>query len=210
MSDADLDLGPILNIAHRLSPIIIISFFLLSTAFNGLANGILCFTGMLICVGIVGACGAGFAQNMPHLVSKNRQCFVINLTGKNKYWSMAPINLAILCYTFVYLIYPVIRYDLVPAYLPTIIFFPILILAEIGWLWKNECVPFSMILFTIVATMLITPIFAAMVDNLGAPIRETGIRHMYSIGDLNKKCVPYQYPKDEARGKRDYNAGIDM
>jgi hypothetical protein len=196
MSDSDIELGPILNIAHRLSPLIIISFFTLSTCFNGLANGVVFLIGAMIVCGLITGGGIGLANSVPsNFISKNQMCYIVNLTGKERYLSLFPINLSLLCYTFIYLLYPIATYDLVPSYLGIVIMFPILILAEVGWLLKNECIHIGFIFVTITLSLLMTSIYCVLIDNNADTVPKSGINLFYSIGNLNKKCTRKQLEK---------------
>ncbi len=196
--DSDIDLGPILNIAHRLSPLVIISFFTLSTCFNGIANGIVFLCGAIIVCGLITLGGIAVANSLSYkYISRNHMCYILNLTGKERYLSLFPINLSLLCYTFIYLLYPIATYDLVPSYLGIVIIFPILILAEIGWLLKNECIHISLIFVTITLSLLMTPIYCVMIDNNAETVPNSGINLFYSIGNLNKKCTRKQLQKHQ-------------
>jgi len=196
MTDSDLNLGPVLNLTHRLSPFILIWFFILSTCFNGIANGIVYICGLIITCMVTG--GIGFISGGLN-PTNNNLCYIINLTGSNRYLSGVPLSLVVITYTFVYLLYPIVRYNNVPSHIATVTVLPILILSEIFWLLRNKCVHIINILLALTFTCLITALYAHMIDkseengyigNIDKEGKHT--QFLYSIGPLNKKCVVRQ------------------
>jgi len=78
-------------------------------------------------------------------------CNFLSLGGFHKF-SKVPLSLAVLSYTFFYLVYTIAFYHMEVSNIPTLILFPILILADIWWNYSNNCFPIaSCILSLIVA-----------------------------------------------------------
>jgi len=65
-------------------------------------------------------------------------CNLITI-GKDGSFSRLPLGLATLSYTFFYLVYIIAKNHLELSNLPTLIFFPILILADFIWNIMNNC-----------------------------------------------------------------------
>ena len=67
-------------------------------------------------------------------------CNTLSLGGFTGF-SKVPLRTAVLSYTFFYLVYTIGKYDMALYNIPTLIFFPIVILSDIGWNIKNRCYP---------------------------------------------------------------------
>lgn len=141
----DLNLISILYIAFRLAPFITVSFFSLSSLFNQDLKGLIYLAGLLITSFIAILFGNSFTvferpslaedglyQNVSHV------CNLMTLS-KSGPMSNLPLSQIVFAYTFGYLLYIIIKYNLINQNIPVLIVFPILILAD--WLWhaNNNC-----------------------------------------------------------------------
>lgn len=64
--------------------------------------------------------------------------------------SLLPQGQSMLGFTFAYLLYPIIHNEVVISNLPTIIFFPILILFDLIWNAKNSCYSFGQLIVSLI------------------------------------------------------------
>jgi len=67
-------------------------------------------------------------------------CNFLSLGGFHSF-SKVPLGLAVLSYTFFYLLFTISSYHMEIFNLPTLILFPILLLADIWWNISNGCFP---------------------------------------------------------------------
>ena len=122
----------------RLSPFIIACFFSLSSIFDFSLKG------FLYLIGLIFACFLNIVigniiGNSPESTPVICHLFSIQ---ENSNFSNFPLSGAILSYTFFYLLYAIITYNVELFNLPTLIIFPILILSDIGWNITNGCTDF--------------------------------------------------------------------
>jgi len=98
----------------------------------------------------------------------NGVCNLITI-GKNGSFSNVPIGIAILTYTLVYLVYIIAINHLETSNIPTLIFFPVLILADIIWNIMNNCFkPFGIVV-SIVVGGGIGAAWAYLIDSFKQP-----------------------------------------
>ena len=119
----------------RLAPFIIVCYFSLSSIFNQDIKGLIYLGGLMItCVfGII--IGSLFGE-----VPSDRQpvCNMITI-GNNGSFSKIPLGIIMLAYTFFYLLYIIIKYNITISNIPTIILFSFLIAGDIVWNISNNC-----------------------------------------------------------------------
>jgi hypothetical protein len=122
----------------RLAPFVLVSFFSLSSIFNQ------DFKGLVYLVGLLFACFIniliGNVLPLPSFDSSEKPeiCNMITLSQTGEI-SNLPLGQGVFGFTFAYLLYTIITYDYVKQNIPTIVFFPILILFDMLWNIKNSC-----------------------------------------------------------------------
>jgi hypothetical protein len=172
----ELNIITLLYLFFRLAPFIIVCYFSLSSLFNQDIKGLIYLVGLLFaCFAtfLIGQAfpisftfGEGLDKNAIRQV--NPVCNLITI-GKDGSFSKIPLGISILTYTLIYLVYIIVTNDLVQSNLPTIIFFPILITADLLWTVKNDCYkPFGVVLAIIVGGLMGWG-WAAMIDTLNNP-----------------------------------------
>ena len=132
-SSIPVNYASLLYTTFRLAPFILVSFFSLSSIFNQDLKGLVYLAGLLF------ACFITFmAGKMPIVESSivdKLPCNVLTLSGSSPI-SAIPLSIIVFMYTFAYLLYVIVKYKLVVQNMPTLIFFPSLILLDI--LWNNN------------------------------------------------------------------------
>jgi hypothetical protein len=125
--------------------------------------------------------------NLMKMVSKNEQeeipaiCNFLSI-GENNSFSNFPLSQTILGYTFFYLGYGILLYDVAVYNIPSLVIFPVLIMADIGWNISNNCYkPFACIMSLIIGGGL-GILWAYLVNNINP-------EYLYlSIGSNRTAC----------------------
>lgn len=152
----DLNIISILYIAYRLAPFIIVSFFSLSSIFNQDLKGLIYLCGLLItcsCAMLVGNMAKShFVVNYTKedLIYNDvaRVCNILTLT-KTGPLSLIPLSQVVISYTYMYLVYIIITYELVSQNLPILIIFFFLVCYDAYWLMHNECATPTAVVFAL-------------------------------------------------------------
>jgi len=126
----------------RLSPFIIASFFSISSIFNNDMKGLIYLVGLVFTLGVTMILGNTIKSFLGNSFSPSESgvCNFLSLGGFSSF-SAVPLGLAILCYTFAYLVWSIAHYNLASNNIPTLIIFPILICSDFFWNVTNNCYP---------------------------------------------------------------------
>ena len=135
----EANLFTITYLFFRLSPFIIASFFSISSIFNNDMKGLIYLVGLIFAVGVTMIIGNSFKTDT-FTPSDSGVCNFLSLGGYSSF-SAVPLGLAILCYTFAYLVWSIAQYNLAISNIPTLVLFPILISSDIFWNVSNNCYP---------------------------------------------------------------------
>jgi len=164
----ELNIIGLLYLFFRLAPFVIVCFFALSSLFNQDIKGLIYLVGLLL------ACFftvlLGNTLNDAYTIGENPEpvCNLITI-GSDGSFSKIPLGISILSYTLIYLVYVIAKYHLEMSNLPTLILFPLLILADLIWNIKNSCYkPYGIILSIIVGGS-IGAIWASIIDSIQKP-----------------------------------------
>ena len=128
---SDFNIISLSYLFSRLSPFIIICYFILQSVFNQNLKGIFYVAGVLFACFLSVFIGSGIGTQEG--IEKNPVCSLIDGMPS------LPLGQTILGFTFAYLSYIIFKYKLVDQNSPTFIIFPILIVADIVWNLRNEC-----------------------------------------------------------------------
>lgn len=136
----ELSLLAILYLFLRLSPFIIVCFFVLNSLFNQDFRGIVyshgliagCVISSLIYTAIPWNSWFGFSK------TENEICSLTSFS-KQPNSDVLPIGQNILGFTFFYLLFTIIKNSLEKSNLITLIFFPLLIIFDLVWNFSNGC-----------------------------------------------------------------------
>lgn len=159
----ELNIITLLYLFFRLAPFIIVCYFSLASLFNQDIKGLIYLVGLLFACFATFLIGQAFPISFTYgedglnpnaLRQVNPVCNLITI-GKDGSFSKIPLGISILTFTLIYLVYIIVINDLVQSNLPTIIFFPILITADLIWTVKNDCYkPFGVILAIVVGGLM--------------------------------------------------------
>jgi len=117
---------------YRLAPFILVCFFVLGSIINSDAKGFMYLIGLIFtCVLAIGVTSSSDDSITPSPACENLKM--------NGFVSNTPIGMVIFSYTFFYLVYPIGKYHLELNNIPTLIFFPILILGDFYWNTYFSC-----------------------------------------------------------------------
>jgi hypothetical protein len=146
----------------RLAPFILVSFFTLSSFFNQDFKGIIYLAGLLLAItfNILIGNGFGFAGKGPY---SNEICSMIEI-GEQQEFSKLPMSQCILGYTFFYLLYVIVKYNYVMYNLPTLIFFPVLIISDLLWNVNNSCYNMLSLGTSLLIGIIFGSIWAIIID----------------------------------------------
>ena len=172
---AGLDYKTIIYLFLRLIPFILVCFFTLSSIFNKNLVGVIYLAGLLVACFFNIIIGGIF----PH-GEKNEICDFITINN-NVLFANLPIGLTIISYTFFYLLYMIINYNLILQNLPTLIIFPLFLLSDILWNIQNNC-------FSIINIILSVAIGGSVGFGWSAILEYCKIKkfHFINIDDSNR------------------------
>jgi hypothetical protein len=137
-----LDLIAILYTCFRLAPFIIICTFAFSSFFNQDVKGLVFLAGLLVACFVAVVVGRSFSYIYPnptHTNNSNVQIcnsFSLSNTGR---LSEIPLSIVIFTFTLSYLTSLVSYYNVVIQNVPLFVTFPLLIIADLFWIIKNQC-----------------------------------------------------------------------
>lgn len=131
----ELNLTSIIYLFFRLAPFILVSCITIGSIINSELKG------FIYLIGVIFACFVSFPiiniAGQGQTDSKAPICNMVTINGFVE--TTTPISLVIFTYTFFYLLYPIIKYKIVSDNIFMIIFFPILILADLYWNISKGC-----------------------------------------------------------------------
>jgi hypothetical protein len=128
---AELNITNILYTSYRLSPFILVSFFILSSLLNQDFKGLIYLAGLLFACFLSAVVGKFNTFNMSE--SSEIVCNTLTLTTSEPF-SKLPLSMTIFTYTFGYLLYIIIYNSLAIDNIFTIILFSLLIIVD--WTWN--------------------------------------------------------------------------
>lgn len=137
-----LNLTSLLYVAFRLSPLILVSFFVISSIFNSDIRGLIFLGLLLVEVLIAMVFGNAIYSFSSEGYNPNGVCNSLNLTPTGPLSKAIPLNLNVFAFTFGYLAMILIEHEkekLIMSNIPTVIFFSIITLYHIYWLFVNGC-----------------------------------------------------------------------
>ena len=135
------NLTSLLYVAFRLSPLILVSFFVISSIFNSDIRGLI-FLGLLLLEVLIAMVIGNAVYSTTGEENPNGVCNSLNLTPTGPLSKAIPLNLNVFAFTFGYLAMILVEHEeekLIMSNIPTVIFFSIITLYHIFWLYINVC-----------------------------------------------------------------------
>ena len=164
----ELDIITLLYLFFRLAPFVIVSFFALSSLFNQDIKGLIYLVGLLLACFFTVLIGNSLNDEYTTGTDPNPVCNLITI-GNNGSYSKIPLGISMLTYTLIYLVYVIAKYKLEMSNLPTLILFPLLILADLIWNIKNSCYKPYGIIISIIIGGGVGAIWASIIDSIQKP-----------------------------------------
>ncbi len=152
----------------RLAPFFLVCFFTLSSVLNQDFKGLVYVAGLLLSCFITIIIGNALGEFIPKIDDKPDICNMISL-GSTTDISKLPLGQLVIAFTFGYLLYPLIEYDLFKRNIPTLVFFPVLLLFDIIWNVKNTCYTPIQLLFSLVLGGLLGVGWGVIIDKAKNP-----------------------------------------
>lgn len=173
----ELNIVTLLYLFFRLAPFIIVCYFALSSLFNQDMKGLIYLVGLLFACFVTFIFGhtlpisytSGESDTVPNQVKLVAPVCNLITIGKDGSFSRLPLGLATLSYTFFYLVYIIVKNNLELNNLPTLIFFPIIILADFIWNIMNDCYSSTGVVLSLVIGGCMGVAWSAIITQLNKP-----------------------------------------
>jgi hypothetical protein len=169
----ELNIFTIVYLFFRLAPFIVVCFFSLQSVFNQDLKGIIYLVGLIFACFFTVIIGTfpGFqiltdeyGSKMPSTVKQ--VCRMIELSNGAPI-SNLPLGQTVLSYTFFYLLYVIVKYKLTDQNMPTMIIFPVMIVADAIWNITNNCSNGSLLFLSLILGGGIGALWAYIIDSTG-------------------------------------------
>jgi len=142
----ELNIITITYLFLRLAPFVLVCFFSLSSLFNQ------DYKGLIYLIGLIFGCFVTiiFGNVLTFIPKYNPEdrpeiCSILSI-NQNGDFSKLPLGQSVFGFTFFYLLYPMIVNKYIMQNIPTLVFFPALVLFDIAWNIQNTCYTFWQLL----------------------------------------------------------------
>jgi hypothetical protein len=173
----ELNIITITYLFLRLAPFVLVCFFTLASMFNQ------DFKGLVYLAGLIFACFTTMLFGnvltfMPSFLPEERPeiCNMISV-GQQSELSKLPLGQTVFAFTFAYLLVPMITNDYVNQNIPTLVFFPILILFDIIWNVQNTCYTF----WQLISSLILGGLFGWLWGYLIQKTNNTSLQYLSGI-----------------------------
>jgi len=134
----ELNMSSVAYVSFRLAPVILISYFILSSMFRQDLKGLIYLMGLIMACFFSASIGNIFPDKFTKSDTDDRLCNVFTLTQSGPI-SRIPLSQTVFGYTFCYLLYIIMSHNLAIHNAPTLIIFPILIISDFIWTANHKC-----------------------------------------------------------------------
>ena len=156
---SDFNIISLSYLFSRLSPFIIICYFVLQSIFNQNLKGIFYVAGVLLAC-FLNVFTVGTVIGASEGIEQRPICNLIDGMPS------LPLGQTILGFTFAYLSYIIFKYELVDQNSPTFIIFPILIVADIVWNFKHECAKAISLFMSLAIGLIFGILWGLIIDSV--------------------------------------------
>jgi hypothetical protein len=161
----NLNVENITYLFFRLFPIILPTYFILSSVFSMDVKGVIYLAGLMFAV-ILAILGDG---SVPSAQNQTYYCTTITLSNNQPISKNIPLSQVVYIYTFCYLVYIIGTYDLWIQNVVTIILFGLLVIADIFWnLFVGQCSTIMGLFAALVIGGGMGSLWAYLIDYSGA------------------------------------------
>jgi len=145
----DLNIISITYLFLRLAPFVLVCFFSLSSLLNQDFKGLVYLAGLIVACFITILFGniLKLSNYLPEERPEICNLLTINQQGD---FSKLPLSQTVFSFTLFYLLVPIKEQHLAKQNIPTLVFFPILILFDIAWNIQNTCYKFQHLLASLI------------------------------------------------------------
>jgi hypothetical protein len=141
----DLNIISLTYLFLRLAPFVLVCFFSLSSLLNQDFKGLVYLAGLIFTCFITIMVGNILPLESYPADSRPEVCNILSINQQGDF-SKLPLSQTVFSYTLFYLLIPIIDQKLAKQNIPTLVFFPILILFDIAWNIQNTCYRFEQLL----------------------------------------------------------------
>jgi hypothetical protein len=166
----------------RLAPFVLVSFFSLASIFNQDYKGLVYLIGLIFACFGTSMIGKLLGLDPPE--SSNPEICNMITVGQTSNISDLPLGQTVFTYTFAYLLYSIVKYKYVKQNIPTLIFFPLLIIADLIWNIKNSCNTFIQLLASLILGGLFGTLWAVIIDSTNS----TNLQYFSGVNTNKEVC----------------------
>lgn len=134
----EINITKALYLFLRLSPFIVVCYFTLMSIFNQDIKGLIYLAGLMFTCALAVGLNKFFSTDIT-VAAMNMECKITSLGTNDDSLSTIPLGILTLAYTFFYLLYIIITYNMVNKNIPILVIFPILIITEMSFQLKYKC-----------------------------------------------------------------------
>ena len=153
----------------RLASFVLASFFTLASIFNQDFKGFIYLVGLLFCSFVT-----MLSSKLPFINKLSRPedspeiCNVLTI-GQTDSLSDLPLGQSTLAYTFSYLLFSILKYKMVLQNIPTLVFFPLLLIFDFIWNLNNSCYSFFQLLTSLSVGSIVGLVWASVISSSKTP-----------------------------------------
>jgi hypothetical protein len=177
----EMNLASIFYLFFRLSPFILVCFFTLGSILNSELKGFVYLVGLCFACFVTFMINGALGENSDE---SNKSLLCNSFSVNNIYSTKTPASLVILSYTLFYLVYPIAKHDLAIYNVPTLVLFPLLILADIWWNFSHNCFPIVNCIITFIIATGCGIAWAYFIEETKMP----GLQY-FNIGSNRERCT---------------------
>ncbi len=163
-----LNIQSLLYLSFRLAPFILVSYFTMSSLFNQDFKGLIYLSGLLLvsffCILIGNSLSSLFGTISD--VGDENVCNLMTISETGPL-SKLPLSLVVFTYTLGYLLYPIVKFKQENQNIPTLVIFPVIILADAIWQLTNSCATSGAIITAIIIAGLLGVAWGAIIYSIG-------------------------------------------